>query len=419
MLLPLVIPTASSPTATPTIVPVLAGGDAFRLLLDGMADDLTESDLAATDQIILEGDTLAPQIPDIAPVAPPAGEDLADVTGEDLNDEMPLLSAIFPEDNMAPGVDLPAAVVLAEEGRKAPGVLPVGVETRVPPTLAQRLVVRMMAEQAPAVPPPPGEAAALTMPVRVVPPQKGMIPDEGIAGRTLPVAEKMQVETVEITKSVAPVARAIDPVIAPAQVAASPLQATTAPDAPARAIKTGIVLRDFMAGTTMPTEGTASLPFGADVSDSPFGAAIERAVQGTGAKPADQPQQGLARHVAQQIAVSVTQVPGQPTEIALNPEELGRVRMSMASTDGTLMVHILAERPETADLLRRHIDALAQEFRNLGYSDVSFDFGGDRAPQRQDRDTGPATPTPDGLADGAEATPVHATRVTIGLDLRL
>lgn len=81
-----------------------------------------------------------------------------------------------------------------------------------------------------------------------------------------------------------------------------------------------------------------------------------------------------ARHVAQQIAVSVLNAPGKTTEIALNPEELGRVRLSLTAADGVLTLAVLAERPETQDLLRRHIDVLAQEFRELGYDSISFSF---------------------------------------------
>ena len=37
---------------------------------------------------------------------------------------------------------------------------------------------------------------------------------------------------------------------------------------------------------------------------------------------------------------------------------------------------LLAERAETTELLRRHIEILSQEFQALGYSDISFNFGG-------------------------------------------
>lgn len=54
-----------------------------------------------------------------------------------------------------------------------------------------------------------------------------------------------------------------------------------------------------------------------------------------------------ARHIAHQIATASVQGNGKATEILLNPEELGRVRMSMSAADGTLTLVVLTDRPET------------------------------------------------------------------------
>ena len=125
-----------------------------------------------------------------------------------------------------------------------------------------------------------------------------------------------------------------------------------------------------------------------------------------------------ARYAAAQIAVAVTNTGGKVTEIALNPEELGRVKLSLTAMDGAITLNVLAERPETQDLLRRHLDMLAQEFRDLGYSSISFSFGKDQQDPRSDtpaeqdvaeRDIGDAISAPD---------PVSLRRTT-GLDLRI
>jgi len=55
---------------------------------------------------------------------------------------------------------------------------------------------------------------------------------------------------------------------------------------------------------------------------------------------------------------------------------LGRVRMVLHATDSTMNVVVAVERPETMELMRRHIDLLAQEFRAMGYADVGFEFTG-------------------------------------------
>ncbi|WP_342069167.1 flagellar hook-length control protein FliK [Yoonia algicola] len=125
-----------------------------------------------------------------------------------------------------------------------------------------------------------------------------------------------------------------------------------------------------------------------------------------------------ARQAAAQIAVAVTNSTGQTTEIALNPEELGRVKLSLSGSDSVITVNVLTERPETQDLLRRHIDILAQEFRQLGYTSISFSFG-EQNGQAQD------APVPDNPAVEPEvqdtvpiAQPAPAHAVT-GLDLRI
>jgi len=126
-----------------------------------------------------------------------------------------------------------------------------------------------------------------------------------------------------------------------------------------------------------------------------------------------------ARHVANQIAVAVTGQPGRVTEIALNPEELGRVRMSMSASETTITLHLLAERPETTDLLRRHIDTLAQEFRDLGYNDISFSFQGE---QETSADENTGNDDHDGLSadmDKADVTRPQKHVTSDGLDLRL
>ncbi len=149
--------------------------------------------------------------------------------------------------------------------------------------------------------------------------------------------------------------------------------------------------------------------------------ASERSVPSLQSLTAAAPIAGVetARHVASQISVAVTNNPGKITEIALNPEELGRVRLSMTAADGVITLNVLAERPETQDLLRRHIDVLGQEFRDLGYESISFSFGAggqSDAPAEAGTDSGKMAFEPDDI--DLDETPTN-TSPTSGLDLRL
>ncbi|WP_177213128.1 flagellar hook-length control protein FliK [Celeribacter neptunius] len=83
----------------------------------------------------------------------------------------------------------------------------------------------------------------------------------------------------------------------------------------------------------------------------------------------------LPTRVAMQIADAARQLPDRPMEITLSPEELGKVRLSFhVSETGAMHVVVAAERVDTLDLMRRNIDSLIGEFRDLGYSESGFSF---------------------------------------------
>ncbi|WP_162300827.1 flagellar hook-length control protein FliK [Alkalilacustris brevis] len=132
-----------------------------------------------------------------------------------------------------------------------------------------------------------------------------------------------------------------------------------------------------------------------------------------------QPSPDPGRAAALQIAAAAGNLHGGGLEITLSPEELGRVRLTMSGTEGALSITILAERGETLDLLRRNIELLAQELRDMGFSSLSFNFGQGHHGAADD------TAPPDHEQGGQPADPVRPaeTRHTLaheaGLDLRL
>ena len=130
----------------------------------------------------------------------------------------------------------------------------------------------------------------------------------------------------------------------------------------------------------------------------------------------------IPRQIATQLADLARQMPDRPVELTLNPEELGRVRMTLNASDNAISVTLAVERPETADLLRRSLDALAEEFRALGYSDVTFSFSGGETQQDSPDSRGetPGTVPPTGDADTDSPEPARATLdLGAGMDLRL
>lgn len=179
---------------------------------------------------------------------------------------------------------------------------------------------------------------------------------------------------------------------------------------------------------TMPPERTASAE---DTLTGPRETDLARAETGrTDAARPDPPRTDLARTVGHQLVEAVRHGANGSTDVALNPEELGRVRLNLTAQDGVLHVSVLAERPETQDLLRRNIGLLQSDFRALGYTDVAFDFGpGEDRPDRSPNtppdtaqpDTAPADAIGDAMAAGADtpAETPHRIAASARLDLRL
>lgn len=165
---------------------------------------------------------------------------------------------------------------------------------------------------------------------------------------------------------------------------------------------------------------------------SPVSAAVEPRV--AGATPADRtepmvagshgvthraaPAHGLGHQVAQALA----DAPNRVVELTLSPEELGKVRMTLHSTESSMTVAVQADRPETLDLMRRNIDSLAREFRDMGYADVSFDFGQQSNPQskaQEQANVAPASPDPVAFSAAQVAAESLAVESGGGLDLRM
>lgn len=102
-----------------------------------------------------------------------------------------------------------------------------------------------------------------------------------------------------------------------------------------------------------------------------------------------------ASQIVGQMSASIRRNGLGQTEVALNPPELGSLKISLESRDSGMVVSISADKPETMDLIRRHIDQLEQDLIEMGYSSLTFDFAssgeqasGDAGESPQDGGTG-------------------------------
>ena len=133
----------------------------------------------------------------------------------------------------------------------------------------------------------------------------------------------------------------------------------------------------------------------------------------------------IGRQAVQSLGHAIRHMDGGSVEIALSPEELGHVRLLLRDhTTATPTVTLHADRADTLDLMRRHIDILAQDLRDMGYRDVSFSFGSqthDRGTTRQHSFRADAIASPDTPQGKAPPAPIHQSRpIPDGtLDLRI
>ncbi len=115
---------------------------------------------------------------------------------------------------------------------------------------------------------------------------------------------------------------------------------------------------------------------------------------------------------------------GGPLELALAPEELGHLSISIKHDGDFVQVTVLADRPETLDLMRRHSAELVTELRQAGYSGASLSFGqGNHGQQSRsaasDQNRTHPQPQPQHPhADPKSSTPARAQKGS-GIDMRL
>lgn len=128
----------------------------------------------------------------------------------------------------------------------------------------------------------------------------------------------------------------------------------------------------------------------------------------------------MVQQISRQVADAVPRIGDAALEITLHPEELGRLKLTLTTGEGAPVLHVLADRPETMDLIRRHIDLLMREFGAQGFAGLDVALGQDR--RGQGHPPGDSTTAgPDASLTASEPLS-HARPATSpggGLDIRL
>jgi flagellar hook-length control protein FliK len=186
-----------------------------------------------------------------------------------------------------------------------------------------------------------------------------------------------------------------------------------------------------MAVAEMPVGSASETGSQALSSSASVGGPAAPATGQTGLATSSGNPQAMAQTAANQIVASLprplSELGTGTLEVALDPPELGRVRLSLVEVAGAMTLSITAERPETVELMRRHLDLLAQEFTRSGLDAPSVRVGtegggthghGPGADDAPDAHTLPGS----GLPEAETGLPLHpapATDPRRALDLRL
>lgn len=188
-----------------------------------------------------------------------------------------------------------------------------------------------------------------------------------------------------------------------------------------------VMFQPLLAAGLAENAGEADLPFHAlGLSGEAPGLSQLLAEASFGSHTVHRPE--MPRMIAAQIAEAFAAKGEQKVEVSLNPQELGHVKMRVVTSENGITMIIQTERPETGDLMRRHINELAEEFRRMGYEDISFEFSGGQAGSGGDGDGTDEGAGHDGGAagsrtDGAEAAGEQAIQNlrlgSAGVDMRV
>ncbi len=391
-----VLPIMTAAPASVLAEPVVEGGE------DPPSDFSIEE--AAVDALLI--DAAAVDVPAAAPPPDPLQmliEDLSGITGA-------LRPAPPPDAAEAGAVLTDGKPVLSEAGPRIALAMPVDAAPANPapagPAPAPQIQADPLAplfDSLPADPaPPPGPAPAARedrVEVALAPEELGRIR----MVMTAPAPPPDAAEAGAVLTDGKPVLSDAGPRIALAvPVDAAPANPAPAGPAPADAAPVGPLAADPAPAPQVQADPLAplfdSLP--ADPAPPPGPAPVAR--EAAPAPAVLPPSRIPVPHVARQIVEAVVTAREDRVEVALAPEELGRIRMVMTGPDHSPHVMVWAERPEVLDQLRRNTAILQDCFGDAGMADASFEFQGEGGSGSEGRQ-----PLPDSLRAGFDmAEPV-------------
>ena len=146
------------------------------------------------------------------------------------------------------------------------------------------------------------------------------------------------------------------------------------------------------------------------------GTTAAQAFSSAPAAPQTQVSQAIALHIDKQRPG----MEGGQIELRLEPEELGRLKITFTPREAGMLVSLVAERAETMELLRRNSEEFMRDLAGMGLGDAQLEFGSgqgsaqDREPSGED---GFVVSVPE--LDTALTSPARVLVADDRLDIRL
>jgi flagellar hook-length control protein FliK len=137
--------------------------------------------------------------------------------------------------------------------------------------------------------------------------------------------------------------------------------------------------------------------------------------------PTSQPVGRFSLHNSKVIsdAVLALRDSGGQIDVILSPEDLGRLNIKLEQTVNGTQITFAVEKLETQDLMRRQIEHLQSQFKNMGFENLSFDFEQQHGNTTEQKSTEKNDALNDGLPPKQDQKPLQLVATTGGLDIRI
>ena len=107
-------------------------------------------------------------------------------------------------------------------------------------------------------------------------------------------------------------------------------------------------------------------------------------------------------------------------DVSLTPDDLGRLTLKLDQTVQGLQITFTADRLDTQDIMRRHIEVLQQQLTNSGFENLSMSFEHNQQEQNDDAELkGSASVDVETQPHIESTNELRVSTISAGLDIRI